>query len=88
MKRGQRVQITKAQAKAWRARWERVNEMDLAAAKRRTPAERYRGLLQMMQFALSFPVTPERIQEEEAARKRWLKLHEAYRARHASARAG
>jgi hypothetical protein len=73
--------MTKAEVKAWKARWELVNQMDLDAAKRVSPEERYRGLLQMMRFALSFPVTRQRKGEERAAAARWRKLRKAYHAR-------
>lgn len=70
--------MTKAQARAWKARWRVANALHLEYAKRRTPDEKFEGLVQLMHFALQFPDTAYRRRDARQAARRWARFREVY----------
>jgi hypothetical protein len=72
-------QITKAQARAWRARWKAVNDAERRELRNTPVAEKARQLAALMALASQFPPTKIEMEEEEAVRERWNRLRKAAR---------
>jgi hypothetical protein len=66
--------ITRAEARAYVARWELVNAHIAAERRAKTPTERFRELVQLMQWAKVFGWRDSLESEEEKARDIWNRL--------------
>lgn len=70
--------MTKAEARAWRRRWQLINEYEKEEL-RRTPLNvKFRQLGVLMEFALRSPRTKAERREGAAVRERWSRLRRAY----------
>lgn len=73
--------MTKSDIRAWRNRWQRVNDFTIQEARDATPGERLRDLEMLYDFA--FTLNGPKTDDEDAIedRRRWLRLKEQNRAR-------
>jgi len=78
MKNGTPSIMSKSQARAWKARWQLVNAMDVEEARRLTPDQKFESLVQLMHFALEVPETAHRRRGEREVARRWAKFRKAY----------
>ncbi|MCY3020712.1 MAG: hypothetical protein NTW87_16975 [Planctomycetota bacterium] len=72
--------MTKAALKAWKARWELANQLDLDEVRGMTTAEKIESVSSLMAWARSF-ARPCGGREREDARlvsERWIRLKRAY----------
>lgn len=70
--------MTKAEARAWKARWEAVNAAEREEL-RRTPMElKTRQLTTLMAWAKDFGWTEELAAEADEVRERWNRLRRIY----------
>jgi hypothetical protein len=65
--------MSKADLRAWTARWELVNERQREEARRMTPAQRFIELSRLMVSARMFPMS-RRNPANDAARELWVRL--------------
>jgi hypothetical protein len=75
---------TREQLIAWHARWAEVNEAADGAARRLSPAQRFRDLAELRALAGAVALTNWPDDEEPAVWARFQQLRSVYRARHAS----
>jgi hypothetical protein len=71
--------MTRAEARAYVARWKRVNEFQLAERKAKTPTERFRELVRLMQWVDLFGLRRNLEREERLARDVWNRLRRLHR---------
>ncbi len=69
--------LTRAEARAYVARWERVNAHIAAERRAKTPTQRFRELVQLMQWAKTFGWRDAPRDNEWEIWERWNKLREA-----------
>jgi hypothetical protein len=69
--------MTKEEAKAWKARWERVNAAEREELRATPPEVRLRQLGTLMEWARVFGWTDALTAGEQEVRARWKRLREA-----------
>jgi hypothetical protein len=70
--------MTKAQAKAWKARWEAVNQFEREELRRTRPEVKLRQLAALMLTARALGWEEKLSEGTEEVRERWRRLQKAY----------
>ena len=71
--------ISRAEARAWQARWELVAEQDLQALRAMTPCQKLAQLGELMSWVDVFGWREALEAEDEMVRERWNQLRRIYR---------
>ncbi|HEY3963117.1 MAG TPA: hypothetical protein VGM05_01085 [Planctomycetaceae bacterium] len=71
--------MTREQARDFIARWERVNEFQLAERKAMTPTERFRKVVLLMDWVKCFGWRAGLEREEQLARDVWNRIRRLHR---------
>ncbi len=74
-----RVSMTRDAARAWAARWKRVNEFIAAERRALTPTQKFDQWVQLMQWARLIAAPDSRAEEERQVRERWIRLRRVFR---------
>jgi hypothetical protein len=69
--------VTRAEAEAFRKRWQRVERAELAALRRSSMDDRLRTLAALMASARTFRGTRKLAAEDAMVRRRWSRLRQA-----------
>jgi len=72
-----RIQMTKAEAQAWKDRWRRVNAFEIEELRHSTPEQNLRQLAILMTWPSALGVTEALRAEKEEARRRWRQVQAA-----------
>jgi len=72
-----RLKLTRAEARAYVARWELVNAHIAAERRSKTPEQRFDELVQLMQWAKAFGWRDAPPDDDREVWERWNKLREA-----------
>jgi hypothetical protein len=75
-----RLGVTPAEARAYLARWKRVNAHITAERRAMSPTERFRDLVDLMQWVDLFGSRQALEADEKQARDVWNRLRRSYRA--------
>lgn len=70
--------MTKAEAKAWKARWEAVNQFEREELRRTPPEVKLRQLAALMLTARALGWEEKLSEGTEEVRERWRRLQKAY----------
>jgi hypothetical protein len=70
--------MTKEEARAWKARWDVINEIEREELRRRSPAVILRQLDTLMRWAKDLGWNEKLAAGEEEVRQRWIRLRKAY----------
>ena len=70
--------MTKAEAKAWKARWEAVNEFEREELRRTTFDTKLRQLVALMQWGRTFGWHKCSAEGENEVRERWIRLKKSH----------
>ncbi len=71
--------LTKAEAKAFRERWRRVNAREVEELRSTSLETRWRQFNALLNWARQFGWTDALAEGESEMRERWAKLHRAHR---------
>ncbi len=74
-----RMAMTRADARAWAARWKRVNEHIAAERRALTPTQKFDQWAQLMQLARLIATPDSRAEDDRQVRERWIRLRRVYR---------
>ena len=77
---GKRLRMTAAEARAYVARWERVNAHIAAERRAKTPTQRCREVFELMEWAKAFGWRDSLESEEHKARDVWNRLRRIHSA--------
>lgn len=73
-----RLLSTAQRIRAWKRGMEEMNRVVLEENRRETFAEKFEAVVDLMEYAQSFPQSRHRNVEEENVRSRWRRLHQVY----------
>ena len=71
--------MTRAEVRAYFARWKRVEEFIAAERRALTTAQKFDQWVQLMKWAELIPAPESRAEENREVRERWIRLRRIYR---------
>lgn len=72
-------QLTKDEARAFKARWEEVNAAECRELRRMSPTHKFRQLTSLMRWVNELGWSGILAEEEREVRERWNRLRRVYR---------
>jgi len=74
------MKTTKAEAREFQARWQRVNAAEIEELRRMSPEEKLRQTAALMESAGAFGWDKSHAEEDQRVRERWNRLRKAFHA--------